>query len=121
MKPQIYVETSIPSFYYEVRTEPDIVARREWTRKPWLRAADDYELVTSAAGIDELSKKEFPGQQDALDLMSHLPLVPLEPEIGDIVVAYIKNKVMPADPSGDALHLALACIPQVRILVDMEL
>jgi len=32
VKPEVYIETSIPSFYFEVRTEPEMVARREWTR-----------------------------------------------------------------------------------------
>jgi len=27
-----YVETTIPSFYHEVRTEPEMVARKDWTR-----------------------------------------------------------------------------------------
>ena len=27
MKPVVYVETSIPSFYHEVRTDADMVAR----------------------------------------------------------------------------------------------
>jgi hypothetical protein len=30
MKPVVYVETSIPSFYHEVRTDADMVARRQW-------------------------------------------------------------------------------------------
>jgi hypothetical protein len=33
MKPKVYIETTIPSFYHEVRTEPDMVARRQWTRQ----------------------------------------------------------------------------------------
>jgi len=32
-KPRIYVETTIPSFYFEERPAPDIVARRDWTRR----------------------------------------------------------------------------------------
>ncbi|QSV69373.1 MAG: hypothetical protein HEQ20_12025 [Aphanizomenon flos-aquae KM1D3_PB] len=35
MKSKIYIETSIPSFYYEIRTEPDMIARKEWTRFWW--------------------------------------------------------------------------------------
>ena len=41
-------------------------------------------------------------------MMSRLPLVEIEPEIGEIVQAYIRHRVMPSDPVGDALHLALA-------------
>ena len=36
--PRTYVETSIPSFYFETRTEPEMVARRTWTRAWWLRS-----------------------------------------------------------------------------------
>jgi hypothetical protein len=34
-----YVETSIPSFFFEVRTQPDMVARRDWTRARWATAS----------------------------------------------------------------------------------
>ena len=49
MKPKVYIETSIPSFYHEIRTEPEMVARREWTRQWWDEAGADYMLVTSVA------------------------------------------------------------------------
>ena len=47
---RIYIETTIASFYYEVRTEPEMVARCNWTRR-WLDAAKagSDELVTSLA------------------------------------------------------------------------
>jgi hypothetical protein len=38
-KSKIYIETSIPSFYHEIRTEPDMIARREWTRFWWDRVS----------------------------------------------------------------------------------
>ena len=71
-------------------------------------AAKDYLLVTSVAVLDELEKGNFPNKDKALDLVGELPLVPVEPEISEIVEVYINQKVMPHDPSGDALHLALA-------------
>ena len=54
-KPRVYVETSIPSFYVEGRTAPDVVVRREWTRQWWAGAPKRYELVTSTAVLDELT------------------------------------------------------------------
>ena len=108
MRSRIYVETSIPSFYYEVRTEPVMVARREWTRRLWDAADEGYELLTSIAVIEELEKGEFPQKQQALALMSDLPLLPSPPEIDEIVETYIRRMVMPTDPGGDARHLALA-------------
>ena len=32
MKPSVYIETTIPSFYLEGRPEPEMAARRQWTR-----------------------------------------------------------------------------------------
>jgi hypothetical protein len=107
MKPRVYIETSIPSFYYEVRTEPDMVARKQWTQQWWEHAEDNYSLVTSVAVIDELNQGDFPSKKEALDLLAALPRLPIEEAVTEIVQAYIQHKVMPADPVGDALHLAL--------------
>jgi predicted nucleic acid-binding protein len=108
MKPKVYVETSIPSFYHEVRTEPAMIARREWTREWWSNANDTYLLMTSIAVLNELERGSFPGKTEAIELMSNLMFVPVEPAIAEIVKVYIQQHLMPNDPVGDALHLALA-------------
>ena len=107
MKPYVYIETTVPSFYHEVRTEPEMVARRQWTRDWWDNHRDDYQPVTSEAVIDELEKGSFPNKDDALALIEGLPLLEIDEAVGEIVTAYISHHVMPADPTGDALHLAL--------------
>ncbi len=104
-RPRVYVETTIPSFYHEARTSPDVVARRDWTRQWWDGATDRYELVTSPAVLDELA------------LVRDLPLLPVEPAILEIVQSYIQYKLMPADPGGDAMHLALASYHKCDFLV----
>ncbi len=53
MKKRVYIETTIPSFYYENRKEHDMIARRDWTRYWWDIQKDYYELVTSVAVIFE--------------------------------------------------------------------
>lgn len=106
--PRVYIETTIPSFYYETRTAPAIIARREWTRQWWAGAAAKFELVTSPAVLDELMGGPPERSPDWLALVRDLPLIPIEPAIAEIVRAYIGQKVMPEDPGGDALHLALA-------------
>lgn len=71
-KPKVYIETSIPSFYHEVRTEPDMVARREWTRDWWDERRNAYELVTSDAVLDELRRGDHPVKEQALELIQSL-------------------------------------------------
>jgi predicted nucleic acid-binding protein len=116
-KPRVYVETTIPSFYHETRTAPQIVARRDWTRQWWTTALDEYDLVTSPAVLDELSAGPSDRSPDWLALIASLPVLPVEPAIAQIVQAYLQHRVMPANPAGDALHLALASYHKCDFLV----
>jgi len=84
------------------------VAMRDWTRQFWRIGGDDYALVTSAAVLDELRKGGAHHKKLALDMALTLPLIPIGKEVVEIVRAYVEPKVMPQDPAGDALHLALA-------------
>ena len=72
---RIYVETSIARFYYEVRSELEMVARRNWTREWFDISSGTDELVTSAAVLQEVERGDFPGRKDAIDLI--LGLLPL--------------------------------------------
>ena len=117
MNRPVYIETTIPSFYYEVRTEPEMLARRVWTREWWDDYRSNFDLVTSEAVIDEMERGDFPNKQEALALIEKVPLVDIEDAIADIVDAYIKHHVMPADPAGDALHLALASFHRCDFLL----
>jgi hypothetical protein len=117
MQSRAYVETSIPSFYFEVRTEPEMLARREWTRAWWRAASSSVELVTSVAVVDELGRGAFSARTNCLELIANLPLVAVDQTVLEIVEAYIRHHVMPADPAGDALHLALASYHRCDFLV----
>ena len=117
IKPLVYVETTVPSFYHEERTAPGIVARREWTQRWWVSASDRYELVTSPAVLNELAGSMPERSAKRLSLVRDLPLLSLEPAIAEIVQTYIRHKLMPADPGGDALHLALTSYHKCDFLV----
>jgi hypothetical protein len=114
---RIYVETTIPSFYFEVRGEPTMVSRRLWTRE-WFDASKAVDqLVTSSAVLEELERGDFPNREAAIELIAALSPLPITGEIREIVQEYIKRLLMPANPSGDALHLALASYYECDFLV----
>ena len=117
IRPRVYVETTIPSAYFEVRTAATVVARREWTREWWAGAADRYELVTSTAVIDELSGGRAERVGERVALIAHLRLLPVLPGVIETVQSYLRHKLMPLDPGGDALHLALASYHKCDFLV----
>ena len=93
-----------------------MVARKDWTRL-WWDTRNQYEAVTSDAVLYELGRGDFPNKQEALDLLTGLPVVEVTEEISDIIRAYVDHTVMPADPLGDALHLALASFHKCDFLL----
>lgn len=117
MKKKIYIETTIPSFYYEAREEPEVVARQRWTREWWDRQRHHYELVTSLAVIEELSAGNYPTKVETLSLMGTIPILFIDDAISDIVQAYIVHHVMPREPVGDAFHLAMASFHHCEFLL----
>lgn len=85
-----------------------MVARREWTRRWWDSAVVSETIVSSVAVLDELQSGDFPGRENALTLVGAIGFLEINEAISEIVEAYIAHHLMPADPFGDALHLAIA-------------
>ena len=67
--------------------------------------------------LDELASGTQERVAKRLALVRDLPLLPVELAVSEIVQAYIRHKLMPADPGGDALHLALASYHKCDFLV----
>ncbi len=108
-KPRVYVETTIPNFYYETRPQPELVARRNWTREWWSDAAERYELLTSLTVLVELAAGTSERVRWRMELLRDIPLLLPSPAIGEIAETYVRNKLMPSKPNtADAIHLALA-------------
>jgi predicted nucleic acid-binding protein len=94
-----------------------MVARRHWTRQWWDHHRQGYFLVTSEAVLEELEAGRDPRKKERLALISQLPMVPVVDTVADIVDTYIRHHVMPVDPRGDALHLALASYHRCQFLL----
>ncbi len=108
MKPRVYIETTIPSYYYETRRTAEAMAWREATRKWWSRCRDGYEPATSNYVLAELELAPRGKRGRMLALLDGIPLVDEPAGIDDVVAYYIEHYLMPADAQGDAAHLALA-------------
>lgn len=115
--PRIYVETSIPSFYCSSRSDPESIARKNWTQHWWDFKRENYELFTSSAVIEELGRWDSTAKLTALAVLRDVPLLPTDPPVTEIMETYVRHSLMPADPSGDALHLALASYHKCDFLV----
>ncbi len=106
--PRVYIETSIPSYYCETRTDSQAVVWRNWTQHWWDFKRQSYEAFISPAVLDEIDTGDYPTKRDVLALVADMAVLPFENEVWEIVKTYIDHSLMPANPGGDALHLAMA-------------
>ena len=113
----VYIETSIPSFYYTLRTDPASVARMHWTRQWWQEYADQCTLVTSVAVIEELQQGTGGKNEERISLVNQATILPISEEVIEIAQVYFDKLVMPRDPKGDALHLAFASYHKADFLL----
>ena len=113
----VYIETTIPSAYFERRSDAKTIARREWTREWWENRRLNYNLVTGAPVIEELSNGNHPDKPDKLSLMRGIKILRASDAIAEIVQVYLQHFVMPRNPATDALHLALASCEKADILL----
>jgi hypothetical protein len=115
MKPLVYMETTIPSYYWDNRAEvaADIARTREW----WDHERDAYDCFISAAVLDELRNGDYPHKEKCLTLVQPLRLLEMNREILDIAQVYQARGLMPKPPSADALHLAVASFYRMDFLL----
>jgi len=105
---KIYIETTIPSYYYEMRPQPEFVAMRNWTREWWDHHSHENELYISDPVLFELADGDYPNKPEIQKLVKDISVLPINDEIIEMTGAYIDHKAMPKDPTGDAMHLAFA-------------
>lgn len=106
MRPTVYIETTIPSYYCDDRVAHlnEIRRTREW----WDWERDSYTCYISQTVLEELNAGNYPGKDYCLKLVAGLSILSVIPEILDIAEAYQARRLMPRDPAADSIHLALA-------------
>jgi len=119
MPASVYIETTIPSAYFETRRDRYAVGIRALTRKWWDEYAPTYRCVSSGAVWLELSRPSYPASKRAraIRLVENMEMLEDVPAIHEIATLYIREKLMPADVAGDAYHPAYASYYHIAYLL----
>lgn len=115
MKKSVYLDTTVPSYYYEERTELTVFI--DITKKWWDSQRQNYDVFISDYTLAELNQGKYPNQQQVIDLVAELPIFEASTEIDEIAELYINQFVMPKGYSGDAFHLACASVMKIDYLL----
>jgi predicted nucleic acid-binding protein len=115
MKPTVYIETTIPSYYCDRRQEiaADIARTREW----WDRERSEYKCFISPVVLDELSEGDYPNKDACLRLIQGVALLAVTADVLQIADIYQSRKLMPRLPVRDVLHVALASYYRMSYLL----
>lgn len=121
MQKGIYIETTIPSSYYTLRTDRVSLIRQQLTRQWWEEYADQFILASSTAVLEELIRGIGEITQARLDLLEGVEILPITDRIKHIERVYIEKLVMPKSLDQDAQHLAIASFHKVDVLLTWNL
>ncbi len=117
----VYIETSIPSFYFETRDTDQAKLWREHTRRWWAVSAPGFRLVTSSFVLRELHEAPEKKRTEGLALLRDVDLLDEPPELADTIEFYLQHRLMPDDAVGDAAHLAITSLSGIDFLLTWNL
>jgi hypothetical protein len=115
MKPTLYVETSVVS-YYKGRPSRDLIvaARRQITREWWENERLKYSLYVSAVVLQESQRGETGAIKKREQARKGIPLLGTTEELAE---ALLGKGPIPTGYPEDALHIALASTNAVDYLL----
>ena len=105
---RIYIDTSIPSSYYTLRTDEDALAKQRITQHWWNEYANRFKLTSSTAVIEELARGRSEATQARCVLIESIEFLSITDRIREMAQIYVNRLIIPQDPHGDALHVAIA-------------
>lgn len=112
---RIYLDTSIPSTYFDDRT-PD---RQKTTQEFWEKASSQEDLLVSDLVLAELEQTRSENKRNQMrGLVEPLVRLKVLPETLRLARILHQAQLVPANKFDDAIHLALAAVEGVDAVVS---
>jgi predicted nucleic acid-binding protein len=119
MKPKVYVETTVIS-YYTAKPSNDIfsLARQRVTEQWWTHAVQNLSLFISEAVIEEAREGDKVAAAKRLEHLNKMPSLEINDDATRIYQIYLKELPIPPKAHRDALHIAVASIHGMDYIVS---
>ena len=118
MKPTVYIETSVVS-YYTSRPSRDLVtaARQQVTREWWEESRHQFEAYISALVLEEAKGGDPSAVEKRSEAVAGMSVLKITDEAEKLAEALVKTGPIPEEHPEDALHIALATINGMDFLL----
>lgn len=114
IKEKLYLDTSVPSAYYDDRE----LERQEQTREFWEKLENDRTFISEIT-LSELGEvKDLEKRGNLIALVKEFQVFKVTSEAEELAEEYVKNGVIPEKFRDDALHLAVTTVQGMDVLVS---
>ncbi|MCG3132906.1 MAG: hypothetical protein FLDDKLPJ_03787 [Phycisphaerae bacterium] len=117
MKPTLYLDSSVPSYWLPQNADAIVHARHLTTRRWWKEELPRFTAYISQVVIEELKGGDRNRAAERLEIVRDLPLLDVDQEVESAARYYVDQMAMPSRNVRDALHLALASVHEIEYLV----
>lgn len=118
MKPSLYVETTVPS-YYVSRDSRDVIvlAHQQITRAWWETRLSDFRPFISPVVLEEVREGDPEQIQRRLEAVGPFQILEATEAVERLTARYMAEFSLPGSAIRDAAHLAFACVYAMDFLV----
>ena len=118
MKPSVYLETTIPS-YYAARPSRDVViaGHQATTRDWWDHRLSHFRAFISQIVLDEAAAGDSLAAKVRLVVLRPFPSLDIRDDAIDLARDFVESGPLPRKAARDALHIALAAVHGIDFLV----
>jgi predicted nucleic acid-binding protein len=122
MKPKVYLETTIIS-YFTARPSRDIItaAHQQSTQEWWESRKSNFDLFISQIVVQEAGEGDANAVQRRLELIESVPEIEVTQEAVTLAQALVSDGIVPQKAAADALHLAIAAVQGMDYLLTWNL
>jgi len=119
MKPKVYIETSVIS-YYTSKPSRDIIvaAQQQLTIEWWDNYIQDFDVYVSPLVYDEISKGDLEASKRRISVITDFKNLKITDNVFALANEYYKLLQLPDRAKADAVHLSLACIHIIDYLIS---
>lgn len=107
MKPRVYLDTTVPSAYFDDRT-PD---RQRLTREFWTERLPDFAPALSTIVLLEIRNTPDPEKCRKMEhLVAGISVLPFDEQADELAQEYVRRGIFPEKYAADADHVAIAVV-----------
>jgi predicted nucleic acid-binding protein len=115
MKPKVYLDTTVPSAYYDERA-PD---RQRLTRQFWTERLPNFEAVISNIVLSEIRDTPDAEKRAKMEeLVSGFDVLAFDEEADSLAQEYVRRGIFPEKYVSDANHVAIAVVNEIGYFVS---